>query len=209
MADFKQYIEQLQDFDINNIDWDRVGVWPRPARVFLFALAMVLIVAACYFLVVKDKNVQHKTEQNKEVDLRSSFEVKASEAANLEEYKKQMKEMEESLGALVARLPKETEVPGLLEDIDDKGVESKLNIESIGLQNEVPTEFHIELPIKIVVAGGYHEFGSFVSGIAGMPRIVTLHDFSISRKASGTSASIGTSLTMDILAKTYRYKPQE
>jgi len=207
MADISKYVEQLQNLDLSDVDWDRVGVWPVPVRVFLCLVASALILTACYFLFVKDQNQQLRVVQQKETSLRSSFEAKAFEAANLDRYRLQMEEMKDSFGALVSRLPTDTEVPGLLEDIDDKGVESRLTIESVALQDEVTTEFHIELPIKIVVSGGYHEFGSFVSGIAGMPRIVTLHDFRIT-KAGGNAGSVGT-LSMDIIAKTYRYKSQD
>ncbi len=194
--------DQLQGFDFNDIDWERVGVWPTLIRMFLFALASLVIVTGAYFFIVKDKYIKFESVQRKETELRGSFESKAFEAANLDSYRKQMIEMEESFGALVSRLPSDTEVPGLLEDIDDKGVESRLSIDSIDLQPEVRTEFHIELPISVKVTGGYHEFGTFVSGVTGMPRIVTLHDFSISE-------STGSALQMEILAKTYRYKSQE
>lgn len=207
MADLNKYMEQLQSLDINDIDWDRVGVWPIPARIFLCLLAAGLIVFAGYYFIVKDKNKERDIAASQEVDLRRSFEAKAYEAANLDAYRQQMEEMKESFGALVSRLPTDTEVPGLLEDIDDKGVESRLIIKSIDLKPEVSTEFHIELPINISVTGGYHEFGAFVSGIAGMPRIVTLHDFKISKAGAKDAASTG-DLSMDILAKTYRYKTQ-
>jgi type IV pilus assembly protein PilO len=111
--------------------------------------------------------------------------------------------MEVSFNALKQQLPKDTEVPGLLEDIDEKGVDSRLEIQSITLLPEVASEFYIELPIEIKVSGGFHEFGAFVSGVAGMPRIVTLHDFSIGKKDKGSN------LSMTINAKTYRYKEQE
>ncbi|SMF51523.1 type IV pilus assembly protein PilO [Alteromonadaceae bacterium Bs31] len=208
MADLNKYLEDLQNIDFNDIDWDRVGVWPIPARVFLCILAAGLIVFLGYYFIVKDKNAELEMVRNKEVQLRKSFESKAFEAANLDRYREQMLEMEETFGALVSRLPTDTEVPGLLEDIDDKGVESRLNIKSIALQNEVSTEFHIELPIKIVVEGGYHEFGAFVSGIAGMPRIVTLHNFSIEKPGKKNSGQNST-LRMEIMAKTYRYKSQD
>lgn len=200
--DLNKLVEQIQGFDFNDIDWDRVGVWPLPGRVFLFVVACLVIVVATYFVVVKDKHARFDSVQRKEGELKNSFETKAFEAANLDRYRKQMIEMEESFGALVSRLPSDTEVPGLLEDIDDKGVESRLSINSIDLQPEVKTEFHIELPISVKVTGGYHEFGTFVSGVAGMPRIVTLHDFTISQAAGNT-------LQMKILAKTYRYRAQK
>lgn len=204
MADLKAFVDSLQDFDINDIDWDRMGVWPVPARIFVALMAAIVIVAGAYYFVVKDKNADLLRKQNEEKTLRESFEKKAFEAANLDRYRAQMIEMEESFGALVKQLPSSTEVPGLLDDIDEKGVQSRLTINSITPQAERTTEFYVELPIRIVVSGGYHEFGTFVSGVAGMPRIVTLHDFSI-RNAGGANSM----LTMDILAKTYRYKAQE
>ncbi|MBX2857821.1 MAG: type 4a pilus biogenesis protein PilO [Cellvibrionaceae bacterium] len=209
MADLNQYKEQLQNFDINDIDWERVGVWPLPARIFLFFLAAAVIVFAMYFFVVKDKNTQLESVVKKELGLRSTFEKKAYEAANLDRYREQMKEMEASFGALVSRLPSDTEVPELLEDISDKGIESRLTIQSVDLKDEESTEFHIELPILIKVSGGYHEFGAFVSGVAGMPRIVTLHDFQIASPVkAGNRGAPGGVLSMEILAKTYRYRSQ-
>lgn len=203
MADMSEYTEQLKNFNLSEVNWERVGVWPAPARIFLFAIAVVVIIAGTYFLVVKDKNMQLAGAERKEVDLKGRFETKAYEAANLEKYRLQMVEMEESFEALKKQLPKDTEVPGLLEDIDEKGIDSRLAIESITLQPEIATEFYVELPIEIKVSGGYHEFGAFVSGVAGMPRIVTLHDYTI--KNDGKSNN----LNMTIQAKTYRYKEQE
>lgn len=201
MADFREYIEQLKAIELSEINWERVGVWPLPARIFLAVVAGGAIVAAAYFLVVKDKHLQLDDEVRKEVSLKETFQKKAFEASNLEKYRQQIAEMEESFEALKKQLPNDTEVPGLLEDIDEKGVGSRLVIDSITLQPEKPAEFYVELPIDIKVTGGYHEFGSFVSGIAGMPRIVTLHNFSISRKKDASSA-----LVMEIQAKTYRYR---
>ncbi|WP_086930316.1 type 4a pilus biogenesis protein PilO [Agarilytica rhodophyticola] len=204
MADLNKYIEQLQNFDVNDIDWERIGVWPLPARIFVCLLACGAILFACHFFIVKDKNTVLEAAKSKETQLRRSFESKAYEAANLDRYRQQMEEMSGTLNVLVSRLPSNIEVPGLLEDIDDKAVEARLDIEGIKPEKEIQTEFHIELPIKINVTGGYHEFGAFVSGIAGMPRIVTLHDFSIKRDRDQ-----GSSLNMEIIAKTYRYKSQE
>ena len=203
MADLNQYIEQLQNFDINDVDWERIGVWPAPIKIILCIVAVIVILVGCHFLIVKDKNQQLEVEKGQEAQLRRSFETKAYEAANLDRYRKQMQEMSGTLEALVSRLPSTIELPGLIEDIDDKINEARLDMDSITPQQEVPTEFHIERPIKINVTGGYHEFGAFVSGIAGMPRIVTLHNFSIKRKTEGNL------LEMEIMAKTYRYKAQE
>lgn len=204
MADLSKFLEQAKDFDISEVDWQRIGVWPLPARIAVSVLAAIVIVIAAYFLFIKDKNVELENAALQERTLRSSFEMKADEAANLAGYREQMVQMEESFEAILKQLPSDTEVPGLLEDIDEKGVSSSLDIEKIELQPEQSSEFYVELPIKIEVTGGYHEFGAFVSGIAGMPRIVTLHDFTIKRVDGGRPT-----LRMDILAKTYRYKAQD
>jgi type IV pilus assembly protein PilO len=196
-------IDQLNDFDINDIDWTRMGVWPLAGKAVFCVIITVAIIAAGYFMVIKDLNVQLESVTNKEQQLRQSFKGKAFQAANLEAYREQMKEMEKSFGALVAQLPSDTEVPGLLEDIDEKGAESGLAISSITLQSEKTAEFYVELPISVKVSGSYHDLGNFVSGIAGMPRIVTLHDYTIKKSNSGGL------LDMQITAKTYRYKNQE
>lgn len=196
-------MDQLNDFDINDVDWTRMGVWPFAAKAVLAVLLSCAIVAGGYFFFVKDLNVTLEKVTAKEESLKASFKSKAFQAANLDAYREQMKEMETSFGALVAQLPSDTEVPGLLEDIDERGADSGLVIESIDLQKEITKEFYVELPISINVSGPYHDFGAFVSGVAGMPRIVTLHDYSIKKQAGGGL------LDMTILAKTYRYKNQE
>lgn len=196
-------IDQLNDFDINDIDWTRMGVWPLAGKVVFCVIITIAIIATGYFMVIKDLNVQLESVTNKEQQLRQTFKGKAFQAANLDAYREQMKEMEKSFGALVAQLPSDTEVPGLLEDIDEKGAESGLAISSITLQSEKTAEFYVELPISVKVSGSYHDLGNFVSGIAGMPRIVTLHDYSIKKSNSGGL------LDMQITAKTYRYKNQE
>jgi type IV pilus assembly protein PilO len=205
MAKVNELLEQLQNFDISSLDWERVGVWPLIGRCFIWILVATIILAGTFFLVVKDKNATLDIAVRNEATLKKDFETKAFEAANLEKYRKQIAEMEDSFEALKKQLPDDTEVPDLLDDIDEKGTQSRLVIGSVKLQAEKPAEFYIELPINIKVSGGFHEFGAFVSGIAGMPRIVTLHDFSIKRE----TGSSGSHLDMDVIAKTYRYKDQE
>lgn len=203
MAGLSDTFEQLQNLNLSEMDWSRVGVWPLAGRIFLFALAVVAIFGLTYFLSIRDQTETLERVKQQEQEKRRQFESKAAEAANLDRYRQQMAEMEESFGALVKQLPSKTEVPGLLEDIDEKGVQSRLAINSISLQPEKASEFYVELPIEVKVSGGYHDFGAFVSGVAGMPRIVTLHDFEI------TKARDGGNLNMTIQAKTYRYKEQE
>lgn len=200
---FSDTLEQLKNFDVNDVDFDRVGVWPLPGKIFVCVVLVIVVFALTYYLKVSDLNTQLDRVVAEETNLRQTFETKSFQAANLEEYRAQMVEMEKSFGALLSRLPSDTEVPGLLEDIDARGSESGLDINSIRLESEQQSEYYVELPISIDVEGGYHDLGTFVSGVAGMPRIVTLHDFTIARQQdSGT-------LTMQIGAKTYRYKSQE
>jgi type IV pilus assembly protein PilO len=136
----------------------------------------------------------------KESELRQTFEVKAKKAANLAAYEQQLSEMKESFGAMLRQLPNKTEVADLLVDISQTGLASGLEFELFKPQAEVPKEFYAELPISIRVKGTYHEFGNFVSGVAALPRIVTVHDINIEPDKDQDGE-----LTMDILAKTYRY----
>ena len=198
---FQDVLRDLRELDFNELSVDNIGSWPLPVKVIAWVLTFVLLVAAGYFYNISDMRDQLAQVERKELDLKKDFEDKAFKAANLEALRKQMAEMEQSFGALVSQLPTDTEVPGLLEDITNKGVESGLEIKSIKLQPEQTKEFYVELPINIEVTGTYHDFGTFVSGIAALPRIVTLHDFKITSdpKAQGV-------LSMSISAKTYRYK---
>ena len=194
-------LQELQEFDVNDLSLENVGSWPTPVKAIVWVIAFVAVLVLGYVYDISSLQDQLAAAQQKEITLKKDFEGKAFKAANLDAYRKQMVEMEESFGALVSQLPSDTEVPGLLEDITNKGLESGLEIESINLGQEKSEEFYVELPIEISVKGGYHDLGAFVSGIAGLPRIVTLHDFSIDLKDN--------SLTMKITAKTYRYKDLE
>jgi type IV pilus assembly protein PilO len=191
-------LDQINSFDINEIDWSRVGVWPLLGRICVWFLAVVAVFALAYFLLVKDLQDTLWAEVQEEGQLRSSFQGKVSQAATLDQHRTLMVKMEQEFEFLIAQLPKKTQVPGLLDDIDEKGRVSGLNITSVKLKPEEKGEFYITLPIEIIVTGSYHNLGSFVSGIAGMSRIVTLHAFKVS---AGKGAS---NLTMSITAKTYR-----
>ena len=196
-------LEQLKNFDLSDIDINRMGVWPLPGKIFVCVLVVAIVLGGVGYLKVKDLNQQLDRVTAQETTLRQNFERKSFQAANLDEHLLQMEEMELSFGALLDRLPGDTEVPGLLEDIDARGSESGLEINSIRLEAERQSEYYVELPISINVSGSYHDMGSFVSGVAGMPRIVTLHNFAITR--SGSSGA----LDMQIQARTYRYKSQD
>ncbi len=200
---FNDAIQELKEFDVNDLDAENIGSWPTVIKTIVWAAVFIAVLAAGYFYIVADLQDKLAKAEKKEQDLKSQFERKAFQAANLKAYRKQMEEMQESFGALISQLPSDTEVPGLLEDITNKGLASGLEISSITLGNERAEEFYIELPIQIEVSGNYHDLGSFVSGIAGLPRIVTLHDFEISQQNDSSA------LTMKITAKTYRYKDLE
>lgn len=197
-------LRSLREFDINDLDFDNIGSWPAAIKMIACMLVLALVLVVGYYYHVQDLREQLASEAGKESKLKQEFEDKAFKAANLEAYRKQMEEMKESFGALVSQLPSDTEVPGLLEDITDKGLLNGLDIKQIDLKPEVAREFYVELPIGIVAQGSYHDLGAFVSGMAGLPRIVTLHDFTINAPSSNTNE-----LSMSITAKTYRYKDGE
>lgn len=197
------FLDQLKELDLAELEFDTIGVWPLPVRIILLVLLFAVVLAVAYYAHIHDLDAALKARQNEEVTLRKNFEEKAFESANIETYRTQMGELEESFGALLAQLPSDTEVPGLLEDITEIGYGSSLDIQSITLQTEQAADFYVELPIRIVASGGYHDFGSFVSGVSSLPRIVTLHDYSIRADDPGRS------LRFEVTAKTYRYRAQD
>ena len=201
---FEDTVRSVREFDFGNLDFDNIGSWPLPIKIFVRALLLVLVVVAGYYYHVEDLQLALAAAEAKEVDLKKDFETKAFQAANLGAYRQQMVEMEESFGVLVSQLPSDTEVPGLLEDITNKGLLNGLEIAVIDLQTEKESEFYVELPIEIVASGSYHDLGAFISGMAALPRIVTLHDFQIN-----TSSDNPHVLDIKILAKTYRYKDED
>ena len=183
------------------------GRWPLPVRGFFVALIFALCAAAAWYMLVwnQDRPILQKAQAD-ELDLKSQFENKQQRAANLEAYKSQLAEMERSFGTMLRQLPCKTEVPNLLVDISQSGLAAGLQERLFQPGSEKSNGFYAELPIKIKLVGSYHEFGAFVSGIAALPRIVTLHDIEI----SPTSGEKGyDNLTMDVTAKTYRYIEDE
>jgi len=196
-------LKELNEIDLANLDLENVGSWPAVARATLVALLFFLLVLGGYYYHVAALSERLQASEVEELDLRRQFERKSFEAENLDAYKAQLVEMRDSFGALVSQLPSDTEVPGLLEDISAKGELNGLRIESIDLLDEVLEEFYVELPISITANGSYHDLGAFVSGMAGLPRIVTLHDFEIVMDGDKSA-----NLRMDLVAKTYRYKDE-
>lgn len=197
-------MQKLNDFDINDLDINNAGIWPAPVKAIVALIVFGLILGGGYWFFIKEQYVELEQVRKEEQELRERYESKAYRVANLEVFKAQMVEMEETFGALVRQLPSETEVPGLLEDITNTALGSGLDLQEVKLQGEVQRDFYSELPINIRVVGSYHELASFVSSVAGLPRIVTLHDLKIS--PAGADAE---RLNMQVLARTYRYRAGE
>ena len=201
---FSEAVESLRKVELSELDVNNLGSWPLPVRVIACVLLLVAGLGLGYYFYLQDLQAQLQQQQAQESTLKQEFSTKAAQAANLEAYKVQMKEMEESFGMLLRQLPSDTEVPGLLEDITRTGLESGLEFEEIKLQPEVVQQFYIELPIQISVVGTYHDLATFVSAVASLPRIVTLHDFEIKQVKEENASR----LAMSVLAKTYRYNDE-
>ncbi|MAD47593.1 MAG: pilus assembly protein PilP [Oceanospirillaceae bacterium] len=201
---FNEMLEKAKEFrldDLNNIDWENMGSWPLPGKVIFCLLLFIGVLVGGYFALIADNIDLLQREQAREISLKKEFEGKAYSVANLAPLKEQMAEMEESFGSLLKQLPRDTEVPGLIDDISSAALSAGLSLKAINPQDMVQKEFYKELPIEIEVEGGYHEMGGFVSAVASLPRIVTLHDFSIVKQGDDGS------LKMEITAKTYQYNP--
>lgn len=197
-------LKSLNEFDINDLDINNAGIWPAPIKAIVVLIVFGLIMGGGYWFFIKDQYVQLDKVEKTEQDLRKKYEEKAYQVANLEVFKTQMVEMEETFGALVRQLPSETEVPGLLEDITNTALGSGLALQEVKLQPEQKRDFYSELPINIRVTGSYHELASFVSSVASLPRIVTLHDLTI-KPTGGDNER----LDMQVVARTYRYRAGE
>jgi type IV pilus assembly protein PilO len=184
---------------VNDIDFNESGEWPLIGKIVAGLLIFAVIWGAGYYFIIKDKRIELAQLEQTETELRASFEIKQSKAVNLEAYKEQMKEMELSFASMLQQLPRKSEVADLLVDISRTGLVNGLEFELFKPEEERPIDFYIELPITMRVTGTYHQFAEFISGIAALPRIVTLHNFKM-----GPLTSDG-NMTMDITAKTYRY----
>ena len=194
-------VEELQSLDVND-----VGRWPA-----LFRGAVILVVflgvvgLGVYFTIIKDKRPQLQRAQETEGQLRLTFVNKQHKAANFDKYKAQLDQIEESFGTMLRQLPGETEIPSLIVDISQTGLAAGLQEKLFRPQAEIPRDFYAEKPINIRLTGGYHEIGNFVSGIAALPRIVTLHNITIAPEETSTFDV----LSMEVTAQTYRYLDEE
>jgi type IV pilus assembly protein PilO len=195
-------IEELQSLDAND-----VGRWPLAFRVAVIVLVFAVATGlGVYWFIVKDKAPLLERAQAEEQELRVTFENKQRKAANYDAYKAQLGDIEQRFGTMLRQLPGETEIPSLIVDISQTGLAAGLQEKLFVPQSEIPKDFYAEKPIKIRLTGGYHEIGNFVSGIAALPRIVTLHDINITPEGKDNSFD---NLSMEVTAKTYRYIDEE
>jgi type IV pilus assembly protein PilO len=188
--------------ELRSLDTRDPGRWPLPFRVVAVGLAFVAVLAfGIYMFVVKEEMPFLERSQQEEVELRATFEDRQRKAANFDAYRAQLADIERDFGAMLRQLPGKTEVPNLLVDISQTGLGAGLEERLFQPTGEIQKDFYAELPIKLRYTGSYHELGNFVSGIAALPRIVTLHDITI-RPVNNDSFD---ELTLDVTAKTYRY----
>ena len=191
--------EELNNLDINDIK--QIGTAPGIVKGFLIVFLCVIVAAAGYFFVITPKLEELAKVELEEVNLRSVFDEKAAKAANLDAYKQQLDEMRQSFGALLRQLPNKTEIETLLTDISQTGISSGLEIELFKPEGLVPKDFYAEYPIRLKVTGRYHQFAQFVSGVAALPRIVTLQNIEIEPATKDS----GVKLSMELTAVTYQY----
>ncbi|MDM7861622.1 type 4a pilus biogenesis protein PilO [Alteromonas sp. ASW11-36] len=182
--------------EMNELDFENVALWPFEIKTVVAAVLAIIVGILSYHLIISAKLPVLDQAELREVELKQQFEAKYRIAVNLQAYEDQLARIEEDFSSMLKSLPTSNETPGLLDDITYVGTTAGLTFRVLNWQNEVPKEFYTELPIELEVQGTYHEFGNFVSSIAGLPRIVTLHDFEILSEADG--------LKLQMQAKTYR-----
>lgn len=187
--------------EMNDLDFEQIAYWPFEVKTVFALLVFLIVGGGAFYFLVKDKLPILEKEQKREFELRGTYEAKYLIAANLEAYQEQLERLKQDFQKVVKSLPTSNETPGLLDDITLVGTSSGLTFKGINWQKEIPKEFYTELPIRIEVNGNYHEFGEFLSEVASLPRIVTVHDFEME--------STDGELNLVLSAKTYRATPEQ
>ena len=204
--DISQAIEDLNGLDAS--DLKKVGTAPFAVRAFLLALLLVAIVGAGIWFLIKPKFLELDQVAAQEQTLKETFDRTQAKAANREAYVEQLSEMKRTFNVMLRQLPNKTDIESLLIDLSQTSVAAGLEVEFFKPKTEIAKEFYVEYPIQIKVSGNYHQFGNFVSGLAALPRIVTLHDINITPINSGSATNsdeAAQKLQMDLTATTYRY----
>lgn len=197
----------LEDFNnsFKSLDPQNMGSWPLPVKFTIFVFVFVVVLVLAYLFLVRPVRDEIAAAEAQKQSLLTEYREKDSKLRNLRQYQAQVEQMESTFGQLLLQLPKETEIPGLVEDINYTGVGSGLQFDNITVQSEVKKDFFIELPIAIKGRGDFHSFGAFVSALAALPRIVTIDDFEIAPIKDSNSKSEVPVLGLTIHSKTYRY----
>jgi type IV pilus assembly protein PilO len=194
-------VDELRNLDVND-----VGRWPLLFRAsVIFIVFLAVVGAGVWFTIIKDRLPALQRAQDDESTLRVTFENKQRKAANYDAYKAQLAQIEQSFGTMLRQLPGETEIPSLIVDVSQTGLASGLQEKLFQPQPEIPRDFYAEKPIKIRLSGGYHEIANFVSGVAALPRIVTLHNINITPEGQDSFDQ----LSLEVTAQTYRYLDEE
>jgi type IV pilus assembly protein PilO len=192
--------------ELRSLDTSDPGRWPLPFRIAAAVVVFVLVgIGGIWQFVVKAEIPVLQQAEQREGELRTSFETKQSRAANFDAYRNQLAEIERDFGTMLGQLPGRTEVDSLLEDISQTGLATGLEERLFQPLGETPQDFYAELPIRLRYTGSFHAMGDFVSGVAALPRIVTLHDIRITPLSGGGADE----LQLDVTAKTYRYLDEE
>ncbi|HQX24351.1 MAG TPA: type 4a pilus biogenesis protein PilO [Pseudomonadota bacterium] len=198
----------MKDFDLNNLDFQRVGAWPTPVKAVACALIFALIVGFGWWWKVNDKRAELRGLEATEQELLQQFEYKQSKVVNLEAYKAQLEEMKEILRQMLRQLPSKTEMPDLLVDVSQTALSTGIDNQKFEPGAETVKDFYAEKPINLRMVGDYHQFGSFVSGVASLPRVVilTMHDISLKPQAADAKTGLVSGpLVLEGTVKTYRY----
>jgi type IV pilus assembly protein PilO len=191
--------------DLNDLDFSNIGDWPSAAKTGLIIIICLLIAGGWYYYDIREQHATQTRYEKQEQKLREQFIQKHNKVVNLNLYKKQLASMEEAFGIMLQQLPDKSEIADLLIDVSQTGLGAGLEFELFQPLGESTKDFYVELPIKMRVVGNYHQFGEFISGLASMPRILTIHDIEISGGSGRTENPNGDLLKMSVTAKTYRY----
>ena len=207
-------IEELKNINFEEDIVKRIGTAPILARIFVVILVAAAIIGLIWHFMITPQFDTLKTVERKEQELRTTFDRESAKAANRGAYVEQLEEMKKTFNVMLRQLPNETDIESLLVDLSQTSVASGLEVEYFKPDSEIPREFYAEYPIRISVTGQYHQFGQFVSGLAALPRIVTLSRIDIKdvrddQRNGNNETPTGKKLKMDLTATTYRYLEEE
>ncbi len=199
--------------DLRNLDRNNVGGWPKSIKTFFAVLIIALILLAGWWFKIREQQEDLETKQRQEATLKKEFVTKQQKVVNLPAYRKQLEDMKEMLRTMLRQLPSKTEMPDLLVDISQTALAAGIVVDLFQPGAEVVKEFYAEKPIQLKMLGTYHQFGTFISGVASLPRVVilTMHDVSLrpagktAAVAQGSAPSPSGQLALEGTVKTYRY----